>query len=214
MRFIIKRRWCLLLYVLCALAGNLNAQSVIVTEQSKVRNDTMEVLFVARALSGTPESAVQDVVTLTDWALSYRSSYAELMMSRATPQKAQYYDGKKLLIEWTASQEIKIKGDNLEQMRALVNKLVDRLHPVRVRFLLSEKKRTETEQALLNRALDRYKHEFSQQAENPRNYIRISADNLSAEANQLISDTFLKAGTLNVDFQPGFSLIKVELLEI
>lgn len=211
MRFIIKRPRCLLFLALI-LSAALDAESVIITEQAKVPNDTMEVLFVAKALSNTPESAVQDAVTLTDWAFSYQNSYPKLMMLRATPQRAQYYDPQKRLIEWSASQEIKVKGNDLEDMRALVSNLVDRLEPVRVSFLLSEKKRAEVEQILLNKVLERYDYEFSYLSEQSQNYIRITANNLSSKTNQLLSDTFLKAEGLNVDFQPGFSVIKVELV--
>ena len=214
MWLIIKHPRCLLLCVLLVLTRIANAESVIVTEQAKVPNDTIEIILIAKALSGSPESAVLDVVTLTEWALSYQSSYPEVIMLQATPQKAQRYDLDKRLVQWSASQEIKIKSDNLEEMHALASQLLDRLDPVRVRFLLSEKERAKIEQVLLNTVLERYDDEYSHLVANPQNYIRITASNFSSEASKAMSRTFIEAGVLNTDFQPGFSVIKVELIGI
>ena len=214
MWLIIKHPRCLLLCALLVLAEIPSAESIVITEQARVQNDTMEVLFVAKALSGSPESAVLDVVTLTDWALSYQASYPEVMMLQATPQKAQYYDTGKRLVQWSASQELKIKSENLEKMRALANQLLDRLEPVRAQFLLSERKRAKIEQQLLNKVLERYDDERSHLVAKSPNYIRITADNFAGQTSKALSETFLKAGSLNVDFQPGFSVIKVELVGI
>ena len=204
----------MLLCVLLVLSGITSAETVIVSEQAKVQNDTMEVLFVAKALSGSPEAAVLDVVTLTDWALSYRSSYPEVAMLRATPQKAQYYDSQKRLSEWSASQELKLKSEDLDQIHALADELLDRLEPVRVQFLLSEKERAKIERALLARVSGRYENEFASLTDRPKHYIRITANNLANEAARAVSKTFIEAGSLDTDFQPGFSIIKVELVGI
>ena len=214
MRLIIKYPRWLLPCILLILAEMPGAESIVIAEREKVQNDTVEVLFVAKALSSTPESALLDVMTLTEWALSYQSNYPKVMMLQATPQKAQYYDPVKRLVEWSASQEIKIKSENLAEMAALASDLLDKLEPVRVQFLLSERKRAEIEQTLLNKVLQRYDHEFSHLTDNAQNYIRITADNLSSKASRLMSNNFLKTGTLNSDLKLGFSIIQVELIDI
>ena len=203
-----------MLCVLLVLARVAGAESVIISEQVKVQNDTMEVLFVAKALSGSPESAVLDVVTLTDWAFSYKGSYPEVMMLRATPQKAQHYDPQKRLMEWSASQEIKLKSENLDETYALTGELLNRLEPVRVQFLLSSKKRVQAEKTLLAKVLARHENESTYLAVKSQHYIRITANNLSNEASQVVSKAFLEAGSLGTNFQPGFSIIKVELVGI
>ena len=204
----------MLLCVLLVLVRVAGAESVVISEQAKVQNDTMEVLFVAKALSGSPESAVLDVVTLTDWAFSYQSSYPEVMMLRATPQKAQYYDPQKRLMEWSASQEVKLKSENLDGIHALTSELLDRLEPVRVQFLLSERTRTKIEKTLLAKVLGRYENKSAYPAVKSQHYIRITANNLSNETSQAVSKTFLEAGSLDTNFLPGFSIIKVELVSI
>ena len=214
MRLIIKYPRWLLPCILLILAEMPGAESIVIAEREKVQNDTMEVLFVAKALSSTPESALLDVMTLTEWALSYQSNYPKVMMLQATPQKAQYYDPVKRLVEWSASQEIKIKSENLAEMAALASDLLDKLEAVRVQFLLSERKRAEIEQTLLNKVLQRYDHEFSHLTDNAQNYIRITAENLSSKASRLMSNNFLKAGTLSSDLKLGFSIIQVELIDI
>ena len=203
-----------MLCVLLVLAKVAGTESVIVSEQAKIQNDTMEVLFVAKVLSGSPESAMSDVVTLTDWALSYQSSYPEVAMLQATPQKAQYYDPKKQLQEWSASQEIKLKSDNLDEIHALTSELLNRLDPVRVQFLLSEKERSKIEKLLLTKVLRRYEDESVSFSAKPQHYIRITANNLANETSHSLSETFLEARSLDTNFQPGFSIIKVELVGI
>lgn len=214
MRLLVKHRRCLLLCVLFVLAEIPTATSVIVAEQAMVQNDTMEVLFVAKALSSSPESAVLGVVTLSDWALSYQSSYPEVMMLQATPQKAQHYNPQQKLTQWSATQEIKIRGENLAEMHALTSELLNRLEPLRVQFLLSEKQRAKIEEVLLHKVLHRYESKSSSFSTQSQNYIRITADNLSNAVNQAMSKAFLKARSLDTDFQPGFSIIKVELIGI
>ena len=174
----------------------------------------MEVLFVARVLSGSPEAAMLDVDTLTDWAFSYQSSYPEVAMLQATPQRAQYYDSKKRLQEWSASQEIKLKSENLEEIHALTSELLDRLDPVRVKFLLSERARAKIEQILLAKVLQRYEDKSAALSVKPQHYIRITANNLANETSNALSKTFLEARSLDVNFQPGFSIITVELVGI
>ena len=179
-----------------------------------MQNDTMEVLFVAKVLSGSPETAMLDVVTLTDWAFSYQSNYPEVAMLQATPQRAQYYDPKKRLQQWSASQEIKLKSENLEEIRALTNELLDRLDPARVQFLLSEKARAKVEGILLAKVLQRYENESAALSLKPQHYIRITANNLANETSNVLSKTFLEARSLDANFEPGFSIIKVELVGI
>ena len=174
----------------------------------------MEVLFVAKVLSGSPDTAMLDVGTLTDWAFSYQSSYPEVAMLQATPQRAQYYDSKKRLQEWSASQEIKHKSENLEDIHALTSELLDRLDPVRVKFLLSEQARAKVEQILLAKVLQRYEDKSALLTVKPQHYIRITANNLANETSNALSKTFLEARSLDVNFQPGFSIIKVELVGI
>ncbi len=214
MRLIIKHPRCLLLCVLLVLVRAAGAESVVVSEQATVQNDTMEVLFVAKVLSGSPESAILDVETLTDWAFSYQSSYPEVAMLQATPQRAQYYDPKKRLQEWSASQEIKLKSENLEEIRALTSELLDRLDPVRVQFLLSERERAKIEKILLAKVLQRYEDKSAALSVKPQHYIRITANNLANDTSSALSKTLLEARSLDVNFQPGFSIIKVELVGI
>ncbi len=214
MWLIIKHPRCLLLCVLLILVRVSGAQSVIVSEQAKVQNDTMEVLFVAKVLSGSPEAAMSDVMTLADWALSYQSSYPEVAILQATPQRAQYYDSKKRLQEWSASQEIKLKSENLEEIHALTGELLGRLDPVRVQFLLSERERAKTERILLAKVLQRYEDKSVSLSVKPQHYIRITANNLANETSRSLSKTLLEARSLDASFQPGFSIIKVELVGI
>ena len=169
---------------------------------------------MAKVLSGSPESAMLDVVTLTDWAFSYQSSYPEVAMLQATPQRSQYYDPKKQLQEWSASQEIKLKSENLDEIHALASELLDRLDPVRVQFLLSEKERTKIERILLAKVLQRYENESASFSVEPQHYIRITANNLANETSYALSKTFLEARSLDANFEPGFSIIKVELVGI
>ena len=212
MRLIVKCPQYLLICVLLVLLKTAGANSVIVAEQAKVQNDTMEVLFVAKVLSGSPETAMLDVVTLTDWAFSYQSNYPEVAMLQATPQRAQYYDAKKRLQEWSASQEIKLKSENLEEIHALTSELLDRLEPVRVQFLLSERERAKAERTLLAKVMQRYEDEFISLSVKPQHYIRITANNLANETSHSLSKTLLEARSLDASFQPGFSIIKVELV--
>ena len=214
MRLIIKHPRCLLLCVLLILVRVAGAESVIVSEQAKVQNDTMEVLFVAKVLSGSPESAMSDVMTLADWALSYQSGYPEVAILQATPQRAQYYDSKKRLQEWSASQEIKLKSENLEEIHALTGELLGRLDPVRVQFLLSERERAKVERILLAKVLQSYEDKLLSLSVKPQHYIRITANNLANETSRSLSKTLLEARSLDASFQPGFSIIKIELVGI
>ena len=203
-----------MLCVLLILVRFAGAQSVVVSEQAKVQNDTMEVLFVAKVLGDSPESAMSDVMTLADWALSYQSSYPEVAILQATPQRAQYYDSKKRLQEWSASQEIKLKSENLEEIHALTGELLGRLDPVRVQFLLSERERAKTERILLAKVLQSYEDKSVSLSVKPQHYIRITANNLANETSRSLSKTLLEARSLDASFQPGFSIIKVELVGI
>jgi len=133
-----------------------NRVHLIAQQSAAVGNDSMHVTMTTFGESRNPEQLAAGINTEMEWALAAARTYGGIVVATRNYQTYPVYKDNKLQT-WRGQQELVLEGKDTEQLGRLVAQLQERLQVKSMRFSVSDARRADTENRLIDQALNAFK---------------------------------------------------------
>jgi predicted secreted protein len=130
------------------------------TATARIETDRMEVRMVADRESSDPTQLAREVNDATAWALKQAQAYPHVTASGGVYSSYPVYK-KEIISHWRGVQQLVLASRDPAQLGQLVGRLQEKLLVQGIEYKLSEAKRVEAENQLIERALGLFEQRAS-----------------------------------------------------